>query len=469
MVQPTGWTTAGAWAWLTLAAMASTPTPEAFYVGSPADEPVAFDLQNSGWRNPTGGSSNLGLPAVLTWSLPPDGTTLPRGLSEPASPNNLIAMLDGIHHGGASPGGTDLTQRAWWTLIDSAFKRWESLAGLTFTYEPNDDGISLPLNRGFTGVRGDYRIAGHYIDGDVRPSVLAYNYFPDISDMVLDTSELTIFGDSTANYRDFRNTLMHEIGHGLGIAHVESRDTVPGNVQHDFGSFLMEPRLSRTFDGPQFDDILGAHRLYGDVYEKGLGNDTYLRATDLGTLPNFTVVELGTDANDIRVEPDEVDFVSIDSNSDMDVYRFTIHRPMVADLRLQPRGPTYLNGGQGSASEGTQVPWATSAFSDLSLELFGSDGSTLLASSQNVGLGVDEWIRHFELPDPGAYYVRVSGFTTMADGVQMYRLRVATVPEPASGLVLAAGLLATGVCRWRLVNAGQRRRMQRVDVSSVRN
>jgi hypothetical protein len=41
---------------------------------------------------------------------------------------------------------------------------------------------------------------------------------------------------------------------------------------------LMEPYLSLRFDGPQDDDIRGAHRLYGDPYEV---NGTVATATPI--------------------------------------------------------------------------------------------------------------------------------------------------------------------------------------------
>ena len=420
------------------------------------DGASAYRTQGSGWTTSSAGETRTGLgePIQLTWSVVPDGTQLPRGLSEPSGNSDLVAFLDQIHHGGNSPGGSDLTQRAWWGLINSAFERWDQVSGVTFNYEPNDDGhyvypsTTASTNdyyRGIEGVRGDHRLGGHYIDGDVRPSNLAYNYFPSHgSDMVIDTSESTIFGNSEDNYLRFRNTLTHEIGHGLGLAHVESSDTTDGDSTIVFGTFLMEPTLSVNFDGPQYDDILGIQRLYGDAYEKGDGNDTAATATDLGTLSFLSTLAIGTDADDEYVDPTQTDFVSVDDNSDTDYYLFSVNSAQEISIVLEPKGPTYLEGRQGSANNGTQQTFDTKSLSDLSLALVGPDGTTLLAAQNTVGRGITEAIEGFQLTQAGDYYVRVTGATNAA---QMYQLSITSVPEASSATLLALGLC--GSLLWR--------------------
>src|SRR5690606_36881117 len=102
-----------------------------------------------------------------------------------------------------------------------------------------------------------------------------------------------------------------------GIRHAESGNT----------AFLMEPNISSAFDGPQFDDILAAHRWYGDVYEKSnnlAGNDSPANATWLGTFRHTEYMAIGTHAADMFVAPHEFDFVRIDDDSDIDFYRFSL-------------------------------------------------------------------------------------------------------------------------------------------------
>ena len=388
-------------------------------------EVAAFRTRGSGWSSTSLGRSSLGSPVEATWSVVPDGTNIGQAGNidgESNDPSNLISFLDSIHHGGASPGGANLMGRSWWQLINSSFERWTQVAGITFRYEPNDDGARSPTSVGSPGVRGDHRLGGHSIDGQTSPTVLAYNYFPNFSDMVIDTDEVFRWGNSAGNYRLFRNTIMHEVGHGLGLDHLDSDDA----------QFLMEPILSTAFDGPQFDDILGMHRLYGDVYEKGLGNGTYQRATDLGTLEAASSIAIGSDAGDAMVAFTDVDFISIDDNSDVDFLSFVIDSPMVVDVNLTPMGPTYMEGPQ----NGTQTLYDAASRGDLNLLLYDTDGVTLLGASSTPGRGVPEQIIQLFLPEAGTYFVRVGGSTNAA---QMYELTVASVPEPA-GLLLMAGL-----------------------------
>jgi hypothetical protein len=86
--------------------------------------------------------------------------------------------------------------------------------------------------------------------------------------MVLDSLDMATFADSTGDYRALRNVLMHEHGHGLGLAHIEPA----------LGNHLMEPFLATAFEGPQEDDIRGAHYLYGDWAEANdaMGSETFV-------------------------------------------------------------------------------------------------------------------------------------------------------------------------------------------------
>ena len=106
--------------------------------------------------------------------------------------------------------------------------------------------------------------------------------------------------------------LAHEQGHGLGYGHTEPVDQTK----------LMEPFLATAFDGPQFDDILGLQRQYGDFNEGGMGNDTSADATAIGNVSFGQTLTIGADATDTTVAATDVDFVSIDGSTDTDVYQF---------------------------------------------------------------------------------------------------------------------------------------------------
>ncbi len=425
---------------------------EGYYIGGD-HELAAFQTFGNGWTSTASGRSTIGAPATVTWSVVADGTQLPTGLGEPASNNSLVAFLDGIHHGGASPGGSDLTQRDWWQLMNSAFERWDELSGISYIYEPNDDGARLAANNGILGVRGDHRIGGHPIDGQTSPTFLAYNFFPNNSDMVIDTDEINRWSNATNNYRLFRNMLMHEIGHGFGLNHVESFDVNPNQEDHQFGTFLMEPILASRFDGPQFDDILGAHRLYGDVNEEGTGNNSSLTATELGNILPGGTVSIGTDAADISVGEDDTDFVSIDDNGDIDYFKFSVSTPELINVLLSPLGPTYDEGPQGSGNAGTQRSFNAAAQSDLSITLYDTNGTTLLVHANNTGLGESEAIHQYELAAAGDYFLRIGG---TGNAAQFFQLDVMVVPEPGAMVLFAFGCVGIGVSRTRRARTSRR-------------
>lgn len=367
-----------------------------------------------------GGIAAQGAPAIVTWSIVPDGTDIPGAPwlrpSESNDPSNLIDFLDGLYGVGE---GTTLAERPWFPIFESAANRWSELSGLTLVYEPHDDGVAMYATHfnttitdgpaGILGVRGDIRIGGHYIDGQQDANSLAYALFPGGGEIVIDTSNVDFYGNTADNSRAVRNVIMHELGHSIGIRHMESSNA----------AFLMEPYITTEFDGPQFDDILAVHRWYGDVYEKsnGLaGNNTATNATFLGSFAGPGMLSVGSDAGSAIVSPTAVDFVSIDDDADIDFYRFTLTHPGMISLTLTPHGPTYMEGPEG----GPQTSFAAALQSDLSLALFGADGMTELAAANEHGLGGIEEL-HLVLTTPGDYFVKISGSD---NEVQLYELNV---------------------------------------------
>ena len=178
-----------------------------------------------------GAGLQQGDPTTITWGLLPDGTA-----TDTSATSDLIARLDTIYNETAS--GTDITNWTWYGLFEQMFDRWSELSGNTYVFEPADDGATFPSSPGAQGVRPDVRIAGRNIDGNF--GILAFNYFPNNGDMVIDTAD-SFYTGTANNSRALRNVLAHEHGHGLAFNHVIPVDQ----------SKLMEPTASTSYDGPQ--------------------------------------------------------------------------------------------------------------------------------------------------------------------------------------------------------------------------
>lgn len=365
---------------------------------------------NNRWSNTaTNGSGlNQGDPTTLTWSIVPDGTSIYGYNGEATSNSNLIAMLDGQYPTTPPFDPNDLTQRDWFKHFEDVFERWSQLTGNEYVYEPNDDGsawTNVTIASGSLGVRGDIRISGHSIDGALGSNTLAYNFFPNFGDMVIDTDNFSFYGNPANNSLGLRNTLSHEHGHGLGISHSCPIEQVK----------LMEPFISFSFDGPQFDDILAANRGYGDSLEM---NDNIGSASDLGTITQGTPF----------IQAD----VSIDDNEDDDFYKFTVLENSEVSITLTPSGTTYLAGSQnpnGSCSAGSNFNPLFE--SDLSMQLIATDGSTVITSANSQPSGSVETITSEDLPDgAGTYFVKVEGSDNSA---QIYMLEISIVNTTVLG------------------------------------
>jgi hypothetical protein len=337
-----------------------------------------------------GGGLSQGDPTTITWSIVPDGTALPfgpAGADEPQANSTLIARLDLIY--GDDP-NADLTTRSWFPLFVQVFDRWAQLSGNTYVYEANDSGNPVSgAYPGVLGVRGDVRIGGHLIDGN--SGILAYNYFPNHGDMVIDTAD-NFYEDLTGNSLGLRNVLAHEHGHGLGFQHV-----CPVNQTK-----LMEPFVSDMFDGPQHDDTLAVNRGYGDRFED---NNTSGTATSLGS-PGFAMVA--------------IDDVSIDDNSDVDWYSLTVAGLTQLDVALNPIGFTYLNGVQEPNGCTPGTSFNSLIINNLGVEVRAPNGTTVMASANSNPAGQSESIAALQLASAGTYFVRVFGGGV--NNVQLYNL-----------------------------------------------
>ena len=371
-----------------------------FFSQSAIAQPPEFNR----WSGRTATSQAQGFrqgdPLVLTWSIVPDQSSL---FNE--DPSNLRAFLSAIYSDGFDE---------YQPLLQRTIGRWGEVSGLTIEFEPNDDGIvtgisTSTLGLGELGVRGDIRFGGRFIDGG--GNTLAFAASPLVGDVIIDTGE-TFFLNTSDDSLIFRNVIAHEFGHSLGfftVGHVVSSDTCQ----------LLEPSIKDTIDGPQYHDILSAQRAYGDINETGLGNDTTSNATELGLMLGGDLVVLGESAHrrgtsalfaakptGIEIQPDEVDFISIDDQSDTDVFSFTVDQNGSVSVLLDTLGESYQAGGEG---QNNQILFDTSQRVDLALELLGADGQTVLASSDSGGFGDDEILSSITLDSSGTYFVRITG------------------------------------------------------------
>ncbi|TVQ33094.1 MAG: hypothetical protein EA376_03300 [Phycisphaeraceae bacterium] len=342
-----------------------------------------FNAEGSSW------SFSPGSTPTLTYSFPPDGTFIPAAFSsDMAGTNTIHQTLDSLY---ASAGG----RATWKQIFRDMFDRWSEITGIQYTEVPDNGAAWSSTNY---QVHGQIRIAMRPMDG---PSgVLAFNYYPNATqglrgNMILDSAEQWNF--AWLDYRFLRNTIAHEHGHGLGLAHI-----CPVREEK-----LMEPIISFAYDGPQLDDIRGAQHIYGDRFEP---NERLEDAAQLGTI-GF--------GQEVIIEE-----VSIHSMSDIDFYRFVVPPEGRVTIVVEPVGTTYE---QGAPNSNGSCPTSGSNFNaktvgNLQFSLRNSVGNVLAAVAEN-GFGEPESLVQFEVPFAGTYHIRVS-VAAMNGVVQMYRMRV---------------------------------------------
>jgi len=349
-----------------------------------------------------GGGLGQGDPTTLTWSVVPDGTWIPSGIGEDPSASAVRAYFAGIYG----------SEAAWIAVLQQVFDRWGELTGITYVYEPNDDGATWLSAEGALGVRGDVRIAGHPIDDNYN--VLAYNWYPNLGDMVIDVPD-SFYTNTSSNSLRLRNVVAHEHGHGLGLAHSCPLDQTK----------LMEPMLATAFDGPQHDDILAANRFYGDRFEH---DDTPATAAELGAVSSVTV-----------------DTLSIDDVFDTDVFGFLAGDGATLDVSVAPVGMTYLAGpqnGDGTCSAGTSFD--SLRIHDLAMRVLDVDGVTELAAADLGGLGEAEQLVGVDLTSgAGEYFVEITGDSTNSAQLLELGLTVSSSLE-----IFSSGFEVDGLNEW---------------------
>lgn len=353
-------------------------------------------LLNGSW------SPAQGSPVTITWSIVPDGLSIPSGNGEPTANSTLFATMDSRF---ASQGG----RATWIAQFEAVFARWSAISGINYVRvnapgQPWDDGAAWGTAGNGT-TRGDVRISSKPIDGGGR--VLAYNFFPTVSDMVMDSAEN--WGNANNSFRFLRNTLAHELGHGLGFLHV-----CPTNQ-----SKLMEPFLSTSYDGPQQDDLRAAHANYGDAFEP---NGSVANAYDLGTLVAGSVVNLGA------VPAPAISngsLLSLTSSGDRDLFKFRLNEPRLVRVIATPIGSTYNNGPQGAGEGGgcdAGTPLNSLTAANLVLTALTVDGTTAINAADANIEGQTETIAGAMYTN-GTSYLRVSSNSGLGP-VQLYTLSV---------------------------------------------
>jgi len=362
--------------------------------------PQAASVLDRWTRTATDGSDIVrGEPITLTWSILPDGTPIDSvpEVGDSGDPSDLEAYLDAAYGGSA----------AWLNIIETALTRWSAGPGVTFVYEPNDDGTKLGSQRGVLGVRGDIRIGGHDIDGNTN--IVAYAFFPNNGDIVVDTND--IFNTVALQ---LRNAVSHEAGHSIGLGHTCPIDNTK----------LMEPFISTNFTGPQFDDLLGAHRNYGDVEEE---NDRIDEAVDAGFAIDTVTL---------------LDDVALDGNDDEDFYLLPGGSVSEVTINLDPAGTEYdfypLVEPFTSCSDPSPPTFDPALVQNLEIDVFDSDGTTALGAVDATGLGGSESLDKVRISKFGGY-LHISGVGS--SDAQRYDLEVTVVPEPSRNLLNGSALL----------------------------
>lgn len=344
------------------------------------------------WTQTRSGNVSSRTPFTITYSFVNDGTPITPGLAgESTGPSNLFSQMNPRFGGNFEN---------WKRVFRSAIGTWGEYTPITYT-EVADDAAGMPNSAGSSG-RGDVRIGMHSIDDAFN--VLAYNYFPNNGDMILDADDADFFADPSQEYRQLFNTVSHEHGHGLGFNHVSPTSQTK----------LMEPFISTLFAGPQEDDIRGATFFYGDLLE---ANNSFGSRTFIGTVPAPSGSTPGTGV---------LAFSAIEDTNVSDFYSFTVPVNGVLSVTVNPTGTTYREGAQDTP--GTFIN--ARAMQDLLIELRNGGGTTL-ATTDASPAGSPETISGLQLT-AGDYVLHTRSVGGTTGQSQLYEVTFTLANTSAS-------------------------------------
>ena len=142
-------------------------------------------------------------------------------------------------------------------------------------------------------------------------------------------------------------------------------------------------------------------------------------------------LSVGQEVDNTAISIDEVGFLSIDDEADVDFFEFNLSSLADVTLDLTPEGATYNQSVEGAA---TQSALDSRALNDLGLRIFDQNGNQVATSNQ-FGAGNSEILN--QTLNAGTYFVEVSGSN---DDIQLYTLGISAsvvqdpnaVPEPNS-------------------------------------